>query len=169
MKHLYTPDDVRKIRENILKKQDNACAVTGYELDPKETVCDHTHDRSQLVRGVLHRQTNVYLGKLENNYVRMMAWWYDGTLPNLLRDIADYLEKEPYPIIHPGWLKKSKTAFNKLNSKAQEDVLKEFFVAGPWKNTEARKKAFDKLIKSKTITYAEILESIEYAAIRRRK
>jgi len=65
-KHLYNAKDVREVREELY---DGVCELTGQKTDFKDTVLDHDHD-TQAVRGVLHRQSNAMLGKIENNFKR---------------------------------------------------------------------------------------------------
>ena len=78
-------------REAKLKEQGGRCALTGYTLSAAEAVADHDHATGH-VRGVLHREVNSLLGKIENNYRR-----YGVSLP-MLRSmapaIADYIEKD---------------------------------------------------------------------------
>lgn len=120
---LYTTADVAKVRNLLLQEQEGIDPITG-ELIPKgQAVLDHCHD-SQFVRAVLHRQSNAVLGKLENMHSRYLGWWYDGTLSDFLRGAADYLELDhPQEYYHPGWLKKAKTEFNKLNAGQQLKLL----------------------------------------------
>ena len=66
---LYTVKDTKRIRELLLKNQRNKDSCTDLELLPKDSCLDHAHDSEQLVRGVLHRQVNSYIGKLENTII----------------------------------------------------------------------------------------------------
>lgn len=134
--------------------------MTGLPIPDKQAVLDHNHD-TQYVRGVLHRQVNVLLGKIENSYNRYVSWWYPGTLPGLLRDLATYIERGDNPnFIHPGWIKASNVQFNKLNEGGKKAVLgclgQE--VGG---NAKERKELFQKALLSREWTYQDVLEIIK--------
>ncbi len=153
---LYNTNDVKKVREQLTKEQDNKCAVTGLDIPAKQHVLDHAHDDTQFVRGVLHRQVNAFAGKAENAYIRLIAWWYPNDLPTLLRECADYLEKEPDGRYrHNGWLKKINTEFNKLKEVQKDTVLKSLDQPSG-KNATERKKLFQKALLTKNFSYDTI-------------
>ena len=145
---LYTPADVQEVRHLLLKQQNGLDALTGLPIPDKQAVLDHCH-QTQYVRGVLHRQSNAVLGKLENMYIRYLSWWYKGTLAEFLRKAADYLDrKQPKEYVHTGWLKRVKIDFNKLNAAGKDSVLKQLgSPAG--KNEDERKKLFSKVLLTK--------------------
>jgi hypothetical protein len=153
---LYNTADVKKVRELLTKEQDNKCAITGLEIPVKQHVLDHAHDETQFVRGVLHRQVNAFAGKAENAYTRLIAWWYPNDLPTLLRECADYLEKEPDgKYRHNGWIKKINTEFNKLKE-AHKDVVIVALGQTKGKNGAERKKLFQKAVLTREFTYDTI-------------
>ena len=122
-KTLYTTKDVKEVRTALLQEQNGLDTLTGLPLAPSDAVLDHDHS-TQLVRGAIHRQANVVLGKCENLYTRSLGWWYSGTLQEFLRKCADYLDREPsQDYIHPSFLKRVKTDFRKLNAQQQSKVL----------------------------------------------
>lgn len=156
---LSTADDVNRVRKILAELQNDLDPITKEKLI--SPALDHLHDESQQVRGVLSREINVLVGKIENTYTRNIKYWCNLPLPFLLRGIADYLEQDALEIIHPGWKKKVTTAFNKLNAKDQERVLKSFGYYVMLKSNPAkRKEAFKNLISSRSVTYGEILEEI---------
>jgi hypothetical protein len=152
---LYNAADVKSVRIALLAEQKYLDALTGLPLVATDAVLDHDHN-SQLVRGVLHRQSNVLLGKIENAYLRYMKYWYPHDLPTFLRACADYLERKPDKRWHhPGWIKKVKTQFNKLTSKGKDAVLAYFnFPKGP--NDTKRKENFSKLVLTKKHSYVTL-------------
>lgn len=153
---LYNTTDVKHVREQLTKEQNNKCLVTGLDIPPKQHVLDHAHDDKQLVRGVLHRQVNAFLGKAENAYMRLMQWWYPNDLPTLMRECADYLEREEDTRFrHNGWIKKVNTAFNKLKESDKDKVL-ELMGLEKGKNGAERKKLFQKGILTKEYDYDTI-------------
>lgn len=158
---LYTTSDVKKVRELLLIEQDGKDKVTGIPIPIKSQVLDHVHDEQQLVRGVLHRQVNAYIGKLENNFVRMMGWWYPGSISQLLRQAADYLELEADTRYrHPNWQKKLKVEFNKLTASQQNEVL-ELLGSIKGTNPKTRKDLFSKLVMKRSLGYHSILSAIK--------
>ena len=113
------------------------------------------------MRGVLHRQTNAFLGKLENAYIRYIKWWYVGTLSEFLRGCADYIEKEhPKDYLHPAFIKSLQVQFNKLNEKQKQNVLS-YFGEDKGCNGNQRKVIFKKFILKRTHSMTEILDVIK--------
>ena len=158
--HLYTPTDVKRVRDELSKEQNNKDALTGLELPEKQKCLDHDH-QSQFVRGVLHRQVNAALGKLEGVHTRYLKHWYEGTLPEFLRQAAQYLELEQDTrYIHPMWIKKSCTMFNSLNEQGKKEVL-HLMGQSQGANGAERKKIFRSAILSKKFTYQDVKQMIE--------
>ena len=159
-RHLYTTADVKEVREQLLEEQNNIDKCTGVLIPAKQAVLDHDHT-TQYVRGVLHRQTNAFVGKLENNYKRFISWWHDGSLSDFLRSVAGYLEAGHDPrFLHPGWLKKAKTEFNRLGAKAKDEVLLDLNTT-KGKNDTERKALFNAALLTKAHTFDVILQAIE--------
>ena len=118
--------DIPNYRTKIAKKQKGLCAICKTTL-PKiggGVSLDHQHKRKAdpiglngggLIRGVLCRDCNVFEGKIWNNSKRYGKF---SGLPTFLRNLANYLEKENYPYIHPSEApvvkKASKRQYNKL-------------------------------------------------------
>lgn len=158
--NLYTPADVKRVRESLYKEQEGKDALTGLPLDIKQAVTDHNH-KTQYVRGVLHRQSNVVLGKIENLWVRYLKFWYSGTLSDFLRQAANYIEKEDDKrYVHPKWIQRVCTDFNKLSEASKKDVLAD--LGQPQgDNVNQRKQAFKKAILSKKFTYGDVRQIIQ--------
>lgn len=110
--------DIPKVREKILKDQCGLCPICKREIS--DPCLDHHHKKkikgTGLIRGVLCRSCNVFIAKAENNCVRYGILQIE--LPSILRNFADYLEQEHYPLIHPSEKPKTKilkkSAYNKL-------------------------------------------------------
>lgn len=157
--HLLNPKHVREVRESLHKEQGFKDALTGHDLHPKDAVCDHNH-KTQFVRGIIHRQANAVLGKIENLWTRYLKFWYNGTLPQFLRSCADYLEQgDDLRYLHPGWLEAIQTRFNTLNEKQKTAVLAKLGQTDG-KNSTERKTKFKAAIKDAAFTYAELQELI---------
>lgn len=145
---LRTASDVRKIRTSLLKLQKNNDQLTGANLLENNCVLDHDHN-TMLVRGVIHRQVNAFLGKVENSYTRYIKYWSNVDLPTLLRMCANYLEKNnnvQLVYYHPAWIKKAKINFNKLTADQQKSFLRNFNIKS-MQNPKERKNALVQVIK----------------------
>lgn len=173
--HLYNSKDVAAVRLKLYGEQGAKDDLTALELDYKDAVLDHNH-RTQFVRGVLHRQVNAALGKIENIWDRYLKSWYKGTLSDFLHEASYYIDQpDDTRFVHPQWLKKSKTEFNKLNSAQKSYVLYEMSVVAisrgftskctsdkkPRLNDTLRRKQFASLLMSRKFTYKEVLQIIK--------
>lgn len=149
---LYTTKDVTTVREQLLLEQEGYDKLTLTKVLPKQACLDHNHD-TLLVRAVLNRQTNAALGKLEGVYTRYLKHWYEGSLPNFLRQAAVYLEREDDTRWrHPHFLKKIKTSFNKLNEAQKKSVLTGLgYYEG--NNGKERKEIFSSVVLDRELGY----------------
>lgn len=102
-----------ELRKVQYKKQGGVCAISGLPYDLKDTVVDHKHklkseplggpDGLGLVRGVIGKNINTFEGKCYRLWIRF-GLREDISLPDLLRRMADYIEKPPMngeKIVHP--------------------------------------------------------------------
>lgn len=153
--HLFNTKEVSEVRKKLYDEQQGIDKVTGLELQYKDSVTDHDH-KSHYVRGIIHRQVNAVIGKIENMYIRYIKWWCSIPLPELLRKIADYLE---LPIdkryVHPGWMKACQTKFNSLDEKSKTKVLHSMALHDG-KNSKERKEIFRKGLMSRRFTLTQI-------------
>lgn len=162
-KHLYTPTDVAKVRKALFDAQAGFDPILQQPIDIKGAVVDHDHT-SQRVRGVLHRQTNSFEGKVQNAYDRCLKWMSDRTLSDILRSLADYYEDtdriaHTMPI-HPGFLKRLSTDFNSLNEQGKKEVL-HLLQQPQGNNATERKKLFRKALLTRKFTYDQVKAMIE--------
>lgn len=156
---LYTTKDTTRVRELLLKEQGGLDLLTGLPVPDKKQVLDHLHDDEQFVRGVLHRNVNSALGRIENTFIRDLSWWYPYSLPQFLRMAAIYLERKPDPRYrHPNWTKKIRTMFNSLSASQMKQVLKHFNKP-EGNNLNERKKLFNEIILTRDYGY-DILRTV---------
>ena len=122
--------ELKRLREVAHKKQNNICPILKQYIHVEDMVVDHKHRRKDIpvgkygcgiIRGVIQRQANVIEGKISNAYIRYGLHKFNVTLPNFLRNLADYLENPPLKnlnLAHPSEKEKpkklKKTAYNKL-------------------------------------------------------
>lgn len=157
-KDLFTAAEVKEVRQLLLKEQQGLCALSKIKVTLADTHCDHAHDDLQLVRGALHRHSNLTLGKLEGLWNRYLAHWYPHDLPTFLRQAADYLDRPvDTRFRHPGWMKRLKVLYNKLNAAQQNTVLIELgYTRGS--NPKQRKDLFAKAVLDRSLGYNLILK-----------
>ena len=117
--------DIEKIRNKLCAEQNNICPICQNIIN--RPVLDHHHIKrikgTGLVRGVLCNSCNVFLAKIENNCVRYAIG--SDRLPEVLRAIAEYLEKEHTCLIHPSEKPKEpklkKSSYNQLHKEWRKD------------------------------------------------
>lgn len=152
---LYSQKDIADVRQLLTKEQDNLDLLTGLPIEPKQHCLDHCHSTMR-VRGVLARQTNAALGKLERVYLRYLSYWYPHDLQTFLRSSADYLDLEQDKRwYHSAWQKKIFTLFNKLPTKQQDTVL-QYFNQPKGSNSVQRKASFKKIVTDRSLGYDTI-------------
>lgn len=159
---LYTTADVKKVREHLIKEQDNIDPLTKLKIEPKQHCLDHNHGTMK-VRAVLARQCNSALGKLENIWTRYLSYWYPDDLPTFLEQAADYLRKpDDERWNHPHWVKKVNAEFNKLKESQKDTVL--LALDQPvGKNGTERKKLFQRSLLTRKFSYDTIRNIINKA------
>lgn len=158
---LYNASDVKRVREYLHVKQNGLDALTGLPLASNDAVLDHCHE-TQVVRGVIDRQVNLVIGKIENSYNRYMKYWYKGNMSDFLNKAAYYLNTpKTTGYIHPGWLKRVKIDFNKLKVKDKDEILEVLTGVGKYTNDTQRKEAFSKVLLTKLYDYSTILELLQ--------
>ena len=142
---------MRYIKQSDLRDWRNAnstnkCPITLADME--DCVVDHCHTTG-MIRGVLHRQSNVLLGKIENAWKRYVNKSSAIQLPEALRNMADYLEKDDLDLLHPyGATQLSKKFFIKKMHQQQKILLDLGFKKSEIKdlNNKERTKLFRKKI-----------------------
>ena len=85
-------------------------------------VVDHCH-KTGMVRGVISRVGNSLIGKIEN-FLVSRGGQKPENFPRILRNIADYLERENMDVLHPvGLTQLTKRFKNNLTAGEQYAVL----------------------------------------------
>jgi hypothetical protein len=114
---MYLPQN--KIKEYREKNKPLCCPILATKKD--DWVLDHDH-QTGLVRGVISRQANSLLGKVENFYMRMCKGDKEH-LPGVLDAMAAYLEQEQLDVLHPVGLTQLTKKFKGLTSEKQKATL----------------------------------------------
>lgn len=133
-------NQIKEMKHYLLQKNKGKCAIGGHTLTDEDSVLDHLHKETKksvlgengagFIRSVLDFRINSLEGIILSKFYSSGCGNIqldDGTyleLPNLLRNLADYLEKgvfiddEGYGYIHPTELPKApilqKDNYNKL-------------------------------------------------------
>lgn len=93
----YVPSN--KIKPFREKHTPSECPIIG--VSNPTWVVDHDHT-SGLIRGVISSEANAYLGRVENAYKRLSPTAKRSKdLPNMLRSMANYIEQDAMPYLHP--------------------------------------------------------------------
>ncbi len=137
---------IKSFREKLLKEQNYIDPITN-EVITNPTL-DHDHVTGH-IRMVLDRNVNQFEGRIINYYNRLIKYKnLPITLPNILRNLALYLEKDfsntPY---HPDHLLLITRKFRGFRKEEQEAILKEANII-PSTNSKLRSKQFKKLIQN---------------------
>jgi len=109
---------LKKFRESERPK---ACPITGI-TNPSWAV-DHCHNNG-MIRGVISSEGNAYLGRVENAFNRLSKTARTSGLPQVLRNIADYLERPNSKLLHPKGCLQLCGRFNRLTKDDQVFSLK---------------------------------------------
>lgn len=122
------------------------------DIKTNDWVLDHDH-QTGMVRGVLSRQANSLLGKVENFFLKMCRGRKED-LPNTLEAMATYLDREEMDVLHPVGLTQLTRKFaNSLTAAQQVTELKDLGASegdlASCKNQKQRKELFRKLTKNK--------------------
>lgn len=150
----------KNLRGQQWLKQNKTCPILKQPLPYNKAVFDHKHklkaetigqDGKGLLRGVVHNQANVMEGKITNMYKRYGLHKLIS-LPELLRNIADYIENPPMEqkYIHPMERPKEKA----LGKRDFNKICKYYFYIYPDRKTlpvypkrGKTNKVFDELLK----------------------
>lgn len=158
---LYTAKEIAAVRALLSKEQNGLSAMTGLPLSSPVTDHCHSAENHQLVRAVINSKENVALGRIEGLYARYVGYWYEGTYPEFLRLVADYIERGvDRRYRHSMWIAKINTLFFSLPTAKQDELLVK--LGQPrGKNQKERKKYLQKAILSKNFGYTALRQMIE--------
>tara|TARA_R110002020_G_scaffold193923_2_gene394517 strand:- start:6033 stop:6518 length:486 start_codon:yes stop_codon:yes gene_type:complete len=97
------------------------CPITDEPIDRAHA--DHCH-RDGRMRGAIEGAANIFLGKIENFQASRMARYTKRPLPDKLRAVADYLERETPLLWHPSHRRKVKNRFKNHKKEKQLALLR---------------------------------------------
>lgn len=144
VQRLRNTDEAAKFRAHLLKQQNNIDPITGEII--KDPVLDHAHFGQQRCRAVLQRECNSFEGKVQNAFNRYMKHLTDVPLSEVLRNLADYLERDNSKLpIHHTAITVDTGKFKRLSAEKQRELLERFNIV-PESNAAKRTKQARKLI-----------------------
>ena len=125
-----TQASAKELRLKLHIEQNEICPLLGIYIPPEDTALDHKHKKKSdpcgpngdgLVRGVISFRANSLEGKITNAWRRQFGFdesKHPISLPNFLRNLANYLENPPVEqiYVHPTEkLKRPKLNKNQFN------------------------------------------------------
>lgn len=122
----------RRLRYEQWLNQNRICPILKQLIQIEDATFDHKHrtkseeigeDGKGLLRGVIHKQANVVEGKIANMYKRYGLHKFIS-LPDLLRNIADYIENPP---MEPEYIHPDEREFEKLGKRDYNRICKYYF------------------------------------------
>lgn len=151
---LKNSKEASKYRADLLKKQKGLDPIIKEKV--QDPVLDHNHKGEQECRAVLDRTVNSFEGKVQNAFDRYIKHLTDKDLPTILRNLADYYEKDfsENPIHHTA-LTVDVKKFKSLPAAQQISILESFGVM-PESNSAKRANQARKLIKSGDLDMTQI-------------
>lgn len=118
------PKDIKIYREQYHKEQNGICPLCQEPIHLTEAVLDHRHSDGY-IRGTIHRNCNLYIGKMENNLARNKIT--RNRLKNILNNFISYIDSNK-DVLHPTHLTKEerheKLARKRLKNRAKQKASK---------------------------------------------
>ena len=141
----YIPQN--KLASYREKNKPMCCPILGIKTN--DWVVDHDH-QTGFIRGVISRQANTFLGKIENCYLRLCKVDKEF-LPVTLEATASYLENARTNMMHPKGAKQLANRFLRMKKAEQEQRLFELkaekSVVQSCTNAKERTKIYSSIIK----------------------
>jgi len=120
--------EIRPLREKLHDTQGMVCPICKEVIPHSDMTLDHQHklfkdqplleDGAGMIRGSICKLCNSWEGRVTNSFKRMGLHKKDGSFAEILRNLADYIEQDNLPYIHPtekpNKKKLSKNCFKKL-------------------------------------------------------
>ena len=145
--------DIKTIKEKLFLQNNKICPLLGIEIPLEQTVLDHIHKLKSedyakdkgTIRNAIEFRANALEGKITNNWKRYFGAdeaTHPISLPDFLRNLADYLEEGAYSendtyYIHPTEVPKAK----KVKKSSYNKMIKQFKQKYPKKKVPAYPKS----------------------------
>jgi len=141
--HYMKQSEIKILKEKLWLKNNRKCPLLNQEVKLDKMVLDHKHKLKNdecgpgrgTIREALEFRSNALAGKIENAFTRYFGSDESKqpiTLPDFLRNMADYLERGDYIeddtyFIHPNEVPKRQ----KINKSALNRIKKYYFLIFP--------------------------------------
>lgn len=136
--------DIKPLREELHNKQNKICPICKDKLSADAMALDHQHklfadqplleNGAGLCRGVICMQCNAWEGKMSKGFKRMgLHKKKNADMIDMIRNLADYLEQENLPYIHPREVPKEPQFMKNVYNK----IIKQFKLTYPKKKVPA--------------------------------
>lgn len=113
------PKEIKPERERLWKEQSGICPLCQDYINPEDAVLDHNH-KTGYIRHVLHRNCNLFLGKIENNIPRNKLTATQAQ--NLLLNAWTYMQTKQL-MIHPTHLTPEEKLKRAMNRRRKRKVI----------------------------------------------
>jgi len=160
-------EEFKRLRFHQWLKQGRICPILKQEIKLEDSVFDHKHrkksesigiDGKGLLRGVIHRQANSLEGKITNAFIRYGLHKFNISLPDLLRNIAAYIESPP---MKPKYIHPNERTFKKLAKKDYNKIKKHYFKMYPKRKKMPMYPASGKMTKEFEILLKRVNEYVK--------
>ena len=128
--HQMKQSEIKEIREQLLKKNNNQCPILQRPLDPKDSALDHAHQASEYtetqegqIRGTIHKFANSLEGQFRSKFRRSGVSQYI-TFEEFLLNLYTYLNEAREPLLHPSHAPKPKKLQKRSYQKLKREITK---------------------------------------------
>lgn len=142
---IYTNQkQTQEIKKRLYKLSDGICPLLKQHIPIDKIVADHQHKRKAescsnwdeggkgLIRGAVSFDANAIEGKIVNAWKRFGMSKHDTSLPDFLRNLADYLENPPAKELDGCFVYYSeKPPRKKIGIREHKRVMKYYLILNP--------------------------------------
>ncbi len=109
-----------KIKDYRQEHCPETCSISGKPMT--NPALDHDH-KTGMVRGVIDREINAFMGCIENDYTRLSIRLKNQPLPDMLERMAMFLRQKQTDVLHPQGAVDLIKRFNRSTKAEQLEVL----------------------------------------------
>ena len=159
--------DIPLLKEKLWLQNNKKCPLLNIEIPLEKTVLDHVHklkseepsEQKGTIRNAIEFRANAMEGKITNNWKRYFSndtSKHPISLPNFLRNLADYLEAGAYSEDDTYYIHPTEKPKRPNISKSNYNKLKKLYLSS------GRRKKFPEYPRSKKLTKSLQKLFIEY-------
>ncbi len=116
--------DIKEVREQLARKTNNLCPISGLDISNGDAALDHSHENSLYtetiegqIRGTIHKYANSLEGQMRSKYRRSglaKSISFEEFLFNLYNYLMNFREPMIHPMSAPKAEKLMKSSYNEL-------------------------------------------------------